>query len=122
VTKLVLEHCDHARFGGHGSIELFLKYGLSHFEIVVEVREDGVEGDLVIARSVPVIHVGFEALPRAVAIESKAIVERNESKWPHPFGKVGPQAPEKVGCELRIVTDDAVLIAIEGVVGGKRWR
>ena len=52
---------------------------VSPFEIVVEVDEDGMECDLAIIGSVPVIHVGFETLTGTIAIETEAIVETTQS-------------------------------------------
>ena len=85
MAQFVLKDSHHPRLGYDGVIELLLEHGLSAFEIIVEVSENRVEGDLAIVWAVPVIHVGLETLPRAVSIKTKAIVELDQSKLPHPF-------------------------------------
>ena len=122
VTKLVLEDGNHALSGGHGAVKLFLEDGLPTFEVVVEIRQDRVKRNLAIVGPIPVVHVGFETLPRAIAIESETIIERSESKRSHPFGKVRSQAAEQFGGYVWVIPNDAVLISIEWVVGGERRR
>src|SRR5580692_12210276 len=88
VSKLVLEDRDHAGAGSQRAIQLLLKRGLASFEIFVEVRQNSVKRDLVFVGAVPVIHVGLESLTLAITIESKALVEAEESQTSHALRKV----------------------------------
>ena len=75
VPDLMLEDGDHAAPRRQHTVELFLKSSLASLEVVVEIREHGVKRYLEWIRTIPVVHMWFEALARSVSVEAQTLVE-----------------------------------------------
>jgi hypothetical protein len=92
VAELVLKDGGQARAGDHRLVELFREACLAPFEVLVEIDEDGVEGDPVGARLIPMVHVRLEALARTVAVHPQPVIEAVETKRPHRGRQMRAQA------------------------------
>lgn len=122
VPELVLEDDRQAGTGDDGLFDLLAEAGLAAREAAVEVDEDGVQRNAVLARAVPVIHVRLEPLPGPVAVHPQALVEAEQAERPHTLRQVRAQPPEQLGGRLGVVPHHAILVAVERVVRGERGR
>ncbi len=117
MPDLVLKHGDSPGVRPDAFLDLLHEAGVSTLEAVVQVHEDGQQGDALRRGLIPVIHMRRELLASAVPVPAEPRVESREFEVADALWKIGANAREEIRSEGRVVSHYPILIAVKRIVG-----